>query len=320
MQMETRSFTSGEYRFGFNGKEKDDEIKGAGNAVDFGARIYDGRLGRWLSVDPMVRKYPGFTPYNFAINNPLCWIDKDGRDIIPTNWFSESGYMVVLNNIIENEMTFYSKYLKDYHTSQDNDLFLQYNNSPFEPTGPHGTFAKAQGRVALNHRDGVMRFSMANEHYFQNLQNSEWDFYKCKEITRAAVMIHEMVFHVSEGADKGADHAVSNEKVVDAVNMLIEYSDKSLPPEHHITHRDAIILTLNGLTNSPDFNSYLNQVNKEFGTNLSKKEIQSEFLNVAYEKPEIIYTSDMKILAYPEQYGDKLLEEEKLEKPIKVED
>jgi RHS repeat-associated protein len=56
MQMETRSFTSGEYRFGFNGKEKDDEIKGAGNAVDFGARIYDGRLGRWLNVDPLLDK------------------------------------------------------------------------------------------------------------------------------------------------------------------------------------------------------------------------------------------------------------------------
>ena len=39
------------YRYGFNGQEKLDEIKGYGNSLDFGARIYDPRLGRFLSVD-----------------------------------------------------------------------------------------------------------------------------------------------------------------------------------------------------------------------------------------------------------------------------
>ena len=42
------------YRFGFNGKENDNEVKGAGNSVDFGARIYDSRLGRWMSVDSLI--------------------------------------------------------------------------------------------------------------------------------------------------------------------------------------------------------------------------------------------------------------------------
>jgi RHS repeat-associated protein len=46
------------YRFTFNGMEKDDEVKGVGNSLDFGARIYDSRLGRWLSVDPLSYKFP----------------------------------------------------------------------------------------------------------------------------------------------------------------------------------------------------------------------------------------------------------------------
>jgi len=67
--------------FGFNGKENDNEIKGAGNSQDFGARIYDNRLGRWLSVDPLEAKYPFMSPFTFVANNPLIAIDPDGKII-----------------------------------------------------------------------------------------------------------------------------------------------------------------------------------------------------------------------------------------------
>ncbi len=49
------NFSSG-YKYGFNGKEKDDEIKGNGNSQDYGKRIYDSRLGKFLSVDPITAK------------------------------------------------------------------------------------------------------------------------------------------------------------------------------------------------------------------------------------------------------------------------
>jgi len=73
--------TVDKYRFGFNGKEKTDETYGEGNEMDFGARIYDGRLGRWLSTDPLQKKIPGLSPYNFAINRPIVIVDVDGRDV-----------------------------------------------------------------------------------------------------------------------------------------------------------------------------------------------------------------------------------------------
>ena len=79
MQMPGRSFNSTEYRYGFNGKEKDDEIKGSGNSLDFGARIYDPRIGRFLSVDPQFMKGPEYSTYNFAFNNPLSFVDEDGK-------------------------------------------------------------------------------------------------------------------------------------------------------------------------------------------------------------------------------------------------
>jgi RHS repeat-associated protein len=69
------------YEFGFNGKYKDNEIAGIGNNLDFGARMYDSRSGRWWSVDKLAKKYSQFSPYNFAINNPIIFIDKDGNEI-----------------------------------------------------------------------------------------------------------------------------------------------------------------------------------------------------------------------------------------------
>jgi RHS repeat-associated protein len=84
MAMPGRKYTvsSGAYRYGFNSKEKSDEIKGDGNSVDFGARIYDTRLGRWLSTDPLQAKFPDQTPYHFVTNNPINVIDYNGKDTI----------------------------------------------------------------------------------------------------------------------------------------------------------------------------------------------------------------------------------------------
>ena len=70
------------YRFHFYGKEADNEVYGEGNAHDFGARVYDPRLGRWMSVDPMDSKYPSLSPFNFVANCPLILIDPDGEKII----------------------------------------------------------------------------------------------------------------------------------------------------------------------------------------------------------------------------------------------
>ncbi len=67
------------YRFGFNGKEKDSET--ANDNYDFGARIYDGRLGRWLSLDPYLSKYPSLSGFVFSGNSSISFKDIDGNYI-----------------------------------------------------------------------------------------------------------------------------------------------------------------------------------------------------------------------------------------------
>ncbi len=81
--MKGRSVNSGtSYAYGFNGKRKDPEGMGGGGATyDYGFRIYNPNLGKFLSVDPLTKSYLWYTPYQFAGNMPISAIDLDGEEI-----------------------------------------------------------------------------------------------------------------------------------------------------------------------------------------------------------------------------------------------
>lgn len=72
--------SSSKYRYGFNGKENDNDVKGEGNQQDYGMRIYDPRIAKFLSVDPITKEYAELTPYQFASNSPILNIDIDGLE------------------------------------------------------------------------------------------------------------------------------------------------------------------------------------------------------------------------------------------------
>ncbi|MCB9252425.1 MAG: SH3 domain-containing protein [Flavobacteriales bacterium] len=86
---EYSSDTLMKYRFGFNGKENDNETKGEGNQQDYGMRIYDTRLGKFLSVDPLMKEYPFNSTYAFAENTPIYCIDRDGLEKSPAHYFMD---------------------------------------------------------------------------------------------------------------------------------------------------------------------------------------------------------------------------------------
>jgi RHS repeat-associated protein len=75
-----RQLNEGKYRYGFNGKENDNEVKGEANLQDYGMRMYDPRLGRFLSIDPLTKTYPWYSPYQFAGNKPIWATDIDGLE------------------------------------------------------------------------------------------------------------------------------------------------------------------------------------------------------------------------------------------------
>jgi len=82
------------YKYGFNGKEKDDDINVNGGDYDFGARIYDSRLGRFLSLDPLFSKNLHYSTYSFSANSPIMLIDAMGMDpVVPPNWWQGTNYV-----------------------------------------------------------------------------------------------------------------------------------------------------------------------------------------------------------------------------------
>jgi RHS repeat-associated protein len=126
--MEGRTFSSDKYRYGFNGKEKDDEIKGAGNQQDYGMRIYDPRLGKFLSVDPLTRKFPNLTPYQFASNRPIDGIDMDGMEYITVNVLLIDGGALVIE-VIDHTATMTDARIQEVHGMSAEKFYKKHSKS-----------------------------------------------------------------------------------------------------------------------------------------------------------------------------------------------
>lgn len=126
------------YRYGFNGKENDNEVKGFGNQQDYGMRIYDPRLGRFLSVDPLQTNFAFLSPYAYAANTPIRCIDMDGREPLDYSW-NWGTYAVLTNN--------WNQEVKEIYDLSTNKVWsiMSYPNlrdiyywKPYD--GSHGTF------------------------------------------------------------------------------------------------------------------------------------------------------------------------------------
>ncbi|MCE2504172.1 MAG: hypothetical protein J4G05_08980 [Chlorobi bacterium] len=92
------------YRYGFNGMEMDNEVRenpttgtvGTGNSYTTHFRQYDPRSGRWLSLDPEMKRYPAFSPYSAYGNNPIWYTDPLGDTIRVTT--SKGKYLFTLDD------------------------------------------------------------------------------------------------------------------------------------------------------------------------------------------------------------------------------
>ena len=80
VQQDGRTISMDSYRYGFQNQEKDDEIKGAGNSMNYKYRMHDPRVGRFFAVDPLAASFPHNSVYAFSENSTLAFIELEGLE------------------------------------------------------------------------------------------------------------------------------------------------------------------------------------------------------------------------------------------------
>lgn len=142
-----------DYRYGFNGKEGDDEVKGDDNQQDYGMRIYDPRIGRFLSVDPIARDYPMLSSYQFAGNGPIKNIDLDGLEPwgnpkdwqVMKDWGDHYNIGRTLLRVYDNDQAEYYWVLTGQHGKTESFSWYDKKTEQYESFVPAGYVEASDG-------------------------------------------------------------------------------------------------------------------------------------------------------------------------------
>lgn len=225
-------------RYGYNGKENDNEIKGEGNQLDFGMRIYDPRLARFLSVDPLTSNFPNKSPYDYASNNPIRYIDKEGKFTVdPT---IKQNYPLIYQYLacnLENDVIHSSAIIHAYKTLNPKLLDANIRGTFRDESGPVLTATQYPGgNPGGGHYDpatsmvGSKAMIEINTKIFDYVEGILKDKSKTADQKQEALMfLHEELIHEAShhlvifgGKDKNGNQIILNKNQQDAAAVFGE--------------------------------------------------------------------------------------------------
>lgn len=96
-----RHSSSNSYRYGFQGQEKDDELKGEGNSLNYTFRMHDPRVGRFFAMDPLFRMYSYNSPYAFSENRVIDAGELEGAEMTIKNIAPKSSEINIAFRVID---------------------------------------------------------------------------------------------------------------------------------------------------------------------------------------------------------------------------
>ena len=240
-------------RFKYNGKELE-RMHGL-DWYDYGARHLDAALGRWSTVDPMAEKYYHLSPYNYCGNNPIKFVDPDGRKIYVDeksreqvlewiNMLSKDQYKIDKDGYLyldgSTSELYHSQYYSDrINAAIDNDNIISIQISDYY--GGHNISKKGEGLTLISGKDNANVVLTGNTNY--SLQDTEGGSLYCGP---EYILAHELVGHAipyttpsiyNDNRDTG--YAIDSENIVRSetnskLRAIDEYSrtDFSFPSSH----------------------------------------------------------------------------------------
>ncbi len=170
-----RSKQSDDYRFGFQGQEKDDKVKGKGNSVNYKYRMHDSRVGRFFAVDPLSGKYPHYSSYQFSGNKTISRVELEGLEDGPAqnsnngankeegltaDAYTQASTSTSLSGVSLNYKFKYSNTPNKvtFAANFSNVTSLYHQKNGVNEIGFSTTFSLASG-IAVNDKNGVTKFT-----------------------------------------------------------------------------------------------------------------------------------------------------------------
>ncbi|MBN9400955.1 MAG: hypothetical protein J0I17_12320 ['Candidatus Kapabacteria' thiocyanatum] len=221
MQREDRNDQIAGYRYGYNGKENDNDVKGEGNEQDYGARIYDPRIGRFLSVDPLTKDFPWYTPYQFAGNKPILALDLDGlEELIYKYRYDQQRAILQLITVVDTR-----SFMQKFRSPKT--IQYQYFDSDDKRVRVRRNY---QGKYVPGDNE-IMEFYAGN--LFGSIYIGPWNPMQAngkdpdyrrepQDMEDAGALIHDLMY--DDVGAVGADGAFNQPSTIPADNKLIENS------------------------------------------------------------------------------------------------
>ena len=262
VQLDGRTQSGTQYRYGFQGQEQDDEVKGKGNSVNYKYRMHDPRVGRFLSLDPLARSYPFNSPFAFAENRVIDGIELEGQEFLTYEEaliFMQRGQLFLKTENFK-DVDFSSEFerVRSYHAYPAEDYTgmapaggssLKVNKVKAKPIAPE--VAGPNGSRSPSSHQGVQRTSE---------QNSNDRI----PVTKKGKLHRSYTYHVSPGATRAsaaltiAIDVVIQVKYHQFVNSLSDYVTK-IKEQRDDLHTEIVEVLDNALNDGFIPSEYQNQ-------------------------------------------------------------